>query len=163
MKKSIIQTIAALCIACVSLSSCSSEISANTYSDMHVGETSTTYMGVILSAREVTVAGNDKLDHNGAGQSAGMVAGGLAGSGMGSGNGNGAAIIGGALLGTIAGAYAEKHLKKQKGIEYVIKLDSGELKTIVQGAGEMIAVGQKVLLMVSEKGRSRVISYNGAE
>lgn len=142
------------------LSSCASEISANTYSDSHVGETSSTFAGTIVSMRYVTVGGSDKSEGSGAGIATGAIAGGAIGNTIGQGRGHDTAIVAGALLGAFAGAAAEKKLKQQQGIEYVIKLDSGELKTVVQGPDNPISNGQRVLLMVSHQGRSRVIPYN---
>jgi outer membrane lipoprotein SlyB len=159
--KILTQTLSILIISSFALTSCSSEISADTYSDIHVGETSTTYMATVISVRNVKVAGNDKMDKNESGKTTGAITGGLAGSNIGGGRGNGTALIAGALVGGIAGAIIEKKLKVQEGIEYVLKLEDGSLKTIVQGPGSMIAVGQKALLMVSDKGRSRVIAYSG--
>ncbi|SCA58856.1 Outer membrane lipoprotein pcp [Chlamydiales bacterium SCGC AB-751-O23] len=149
-----------LLTACFFLNSCASEISSGTYSDAQVGETSSTYMGTIIATRNVTVSGNDKIEDNGTGIMTGAIAGGLGGSNMGKGHGNTTATVGGALLGAAAGAFAEKKLKEQKGIEYVIKLESGTLKTVVQGPSSPIAVGQKVLLMEGNQGRSRVVAYN---
>ena len=52
----------------------------------------------------------------------------------------------------------QKKLNEQNGIEYVVELAGGELKTIVQGPSPRFAVGQEVFVMVSNKGRSRVQS-----
>ena len=67
-----------------------------------------------------------------------------------------AAPVAVAAAGAVAGAYAEKALKSQNAMEYVVALENGESKTVVQGLDPTLAVGQKVWLMVSYQGRSRV-------
>jgi outer membrane lipoprotein SlyB len=159
--KILIQTLSILMITTLSLTGCASEISPDSYSDSHVGETSTTYMGTIVSVRHVKVGASDKAEGSGAGVATGALAGGAIGSNIGGGRGNGTALVAGALLGAFAGAAAEKKLKNQQGIEYVIKLETGELKTVVQGPQSPLMSGQRVLLMVSTQGRSRVVPYHG--
>lgn len=144
------------CIAC--FTSCAREISSNVYSADHVGEASTTYPGVIIHARQVSVQENERLQENGLGIIGGGAAGALAGSQFGKGSGNTIATIGGALAGATAGAFAEKALKTQNGVEYVVQLDNGQSMTVVQGPAPAFSAGQNVYVIVGQKGRSRVIA-----
>jgi outer membrane lipoprotein SlyB len=155
MRRSITLVSMALLVAVVA-TGCARQISSGVYSGAAVGETSTTYPGVIISARQVTVEDKEYLEQNGLGLAGGGIGGALAGSQFGKGTGNTLATVGGAVAGAVAGAYAEKALKSQNAMEYVVALENGESKTVVQGTDPMLAVGQKVWLMVSYQGRSRV-------
>lgn len=137
--------------------SCARQISSNVYSAHHVGESSRTYSGVIVSAREVTVEDEEYLGDNTAGIIGGGVGGALLGSMVGKGKGSTVATIAGAGLGAVGGAFAEKALKSQQAMEYVVALDNGESRTVVQGVEPRFADGQNVYLIVGERGRSRVV------
>jgi outer membrane lipoprotein SlyB len=148
-----------LCTLAVSLTSgCARQISSNVYSGSSVGEVSTTHPGVIISSRPVTVEDQEYLGDNTLGIVGGGVAGALAGSQVGKGKGNTLATIGGGVIGATAGAFAEKALKTQNAMEYIVALETGESRTVVQGMDPTMAVGQKVWLIVSHQGRSRVIA-----
>lgn len=138
--------------------SCARTISSDIYSADHIGETSRTYSGVIISARVVTVQDKERLQENGLGIIGGGLGGAFAGSYLGKGTGNTLATVGGALAGATAGAFAEKALKTQNGIEYIITLDNGESVTVVQGPEPRLSEGQRVHVMVSTQGRSRVVA-----
>ena len=155
MRRSITLISTALVVALVA-TGCARQISSNVYSASSVGETSSTYPGVIISARQVTVEDKEYLEQNGLGLVGGGVGGALAGSQFGKGSGNTVATVGGAIVGAVAGAYAEKALKSQNAMEYVVALENGESKTVVQGVDPTLTVGQKVWLIVSYQGRSRV-------
>ena len=155
MKRSIVLISMGLFVAFVA-TGCARQISSNVYSADSIGETSSTYPGVIISARQVTVEDKEYLEGNGLGIVGGGVGGALLGSQFGKGSGNTVATVGGAVAGAVAGAYAEKALKTQNAMEYVVALENGESKTVVQGVDSQLAVGQKVWLMVSYQGRSRV-------
>ena len=143
-------------LSAVFSSGCARQISSNVYSADSIGETSTTYPGVIISSRQVTVEDKEYLGDNPLGIIGGGVGGAYLGSKIGKGEGNTLATVGGALAGAAAGAFAEKALKSQNAMEYVIALENGESKTVVQGLDPSMGVGQKVWLMVSHQGRSRV-------
>lgn len=145
----------------LSFTSCARNLSPNVYSEGTVGEACRTYPGVIISAREVSVEGGDSLGDNTAGIVGGGIGGAVLGSMVGKGKGNTLATLAGVGLGAVGGAYAEKALKSQQAMEYVISLDSGEARTIVQGLDPRFAVGQNVYLMETSygrQGRSRVVT-----
>src|ERR1700744_4591039 len=87
----------------------------NTYGEHEVGHDAVVMYGIVKSVRHVEVV----RPSSGTGAGIGAVGGGLAGSAFGHGNGSLAAIIGGALIGGIAGAVAENSLKDNQGIEYI--------------------------------------------
>lgn len=147
------------------LQGCARDISSESYSADSVGEAQETYPGVVISARHVRVKAGERLQDNNTGAALGAVGGGLAGVGI-AGHNNGlgtvAGLAGGAVLGGLAGAFAERALTNQDGIEYTVKLDKGSLMTVVQAPKPMIDVGQRVFVVVAHKskqygGHSRVI------
>lgn len=140
---------------------CTRQISPNVYSANSIGEASRTYSGTIVGMRTVEVQDKERLEENGLGLMGGAVAGGLAGSFMGKGMGQVAATGLGAVLGATGGALLEKEVKKQSAFEYIVRLKDGSALTVVQGMENPLNIGQKVLVIVSNHGRSRVIPDNG--
>jgi outer membrane lipoprotein SlyB len=147
-----------LLIATALTTGCARQLSSNVYSEDSVGEASETYPGVIIGVRTVSVEGGDSLGDNTLGIIGGGVAGALVGSTIGKGGGNTLATVAGGLLGATGGAYAEKALKSQQGMEYVVSLENGQTRTVVQGMEPHLSVGQNVYVMISHHGRSRVVT-----
>lgn len=143
------------------MTGCARNIGASNYASAGVGESMTSYPGVIVSKRQVTVQDQDKLQDNTLGMVAGGVGGGLLGSTIGQGKGSTLAAVGGAAAGALAGAYAQQELSKQEAFEYTIQLDNGTLKTVVQGLDVNLSSGQRVILHVSHQGRSRIVPFSG--
>ncbi len=177
MKKSYIKIFSILSLISL-LAGCARDLSSSTYSSSST--LSLTLEGVVIDARQVTIKDNEKMSDNTAGMLAGGVLGGVAGSGVGQGTGNDLAIVGGAIGGAIAGAAIEGALSKQKGIEYIVKVDTSKLKstyyegnaqmrsaisaattsgviTVVQAADNPVAVGQNVYVIFSDN-RTRVVA-----
>ncbi len=146
-------------LVCVMFTGCARRIGSGRYGQANVGEASTTYQGVIVSARTVVV-GQEQLGDNMAGAVIGGVGGGVVGNQFGKGTGNTLATVGGAALGAIAGAFAEDKLKEQDATEYVVRLNNGSVKTVVQGPEPVLRPGQRVLLIVGQDARSRVVADN---
>lgn len=142
--------------AVMTLSGCARDISSDIYSESHIGETSTTYSGVIISARQIRVQEHEKLKENELGILGGGAAGGAIGHTMGKGKGKDVATVAGAIAGAVGGALAEKALNTQDAMEYVVELKNGEMRTVVQGMEPRLGNGQEVFLMVSTQGRSRL-------
>ncbi len=144
-------------------SGCTRNISSNNYNSASVGESANTYTGVIISVENVNVSETEKLGENSMGAGLGALGGGLLGSAFGSGNGQLIGMGVGAIAGGIGGAFAEQALGNQQGIKYTVQLDSGIVKSVVQGADNPMRVGQRVFLEESigaNKGRSRVFPNN---
>lgn len=140
---------------------CARRISQNYYAAGSVGEASHTYRGYIVSVRKVEIGGGESFSDNKAGMAVGAIGGGLLGSQIG--GGVKANIVGGVLgaaLGAAAGGFAEDALSSQDGMEYSVQLDNGQLMTVVQGVDEVYPVGQRVLVIVSNEGRSRIVPDN---
>jgi outer membrane lipoprotein SlyB len=145
-----------VCLVILSLTGCTRQIGSHVYSDSHVGEASSSYQGTVLSVRKVLV-GSEHLQDNVAGGVVGAVGGGLLGSAFGQGHGRTAMTAVGAVGGAVAGAAAERALKEQEALEYVVKLNTGKILTVVQGLEDPLPVGSRAIVIVSRGGRSRVI------
>lgn len=142
----------------LSLSSCARETSSDVYDSQHFGEAATTYAGVIMRSREVTVKNGEGLQDNTTGIIGGAAAGALLGSTIGHGSGSVVAEVVGGLAGATGGAAMEQGLKTQNAIEYMVQLENGEIKTIVQAPEPRLHEGEKVFVMISHEGRSRVVA-----
>ena len=147
-------------ITTLSLTSCAPKLGGYDYDISSVGEISTTLKGVIVATKVVMLRPDNS--HN---PKMGAVAGAAGGAALGSLVGGGhkmplaAAVLGG-IAGGAAGHSIEQKLSEQKGIEYQIKLSNGSLITIAQGLEPKLSVGQKVLVIKSQRGRSRVVEDN---
>jgi outer membrane lipoprotein SlyB len=130
-------------------SGCATNISPKTYSVGSVGQVNRTISATIISVREVDVAGTQGL-----GAGVGAAAGGIAGSSIGSGDReNLIGALAGAVVGGIAGAAIERSATEQKGMEYVVETENGNLMTIVQGVTTLFKEGQKVLVLYGTPSR----------
>lgn len=146
-------------IGLMSLGGCARNISSSSYDARKIGAASETYECVVVNVRKVMVENGDYLEDNQAGAIMGAAAGGVLGNMIGGGRGRTAATVVGALAGATGGAMAEKHLKSQEGLEYIVKLSSGAMRTVVQGLDNPLSPGQSALLII-DNNRARVIPRN---
>jgi len=123
---------------------CAQPRSANTY---HAGETmreQVVRLGVVETVREVTV----DRGQTGVGTAGGAVVGGVAGSAFGQGRGSVVTTVLGAIAGGVAGQAVENRVSKVPGYEITVRLDSGDLRAIVQEAdAEQFRPGERVRLL----------------
>ncbi|MDR2068076.1 MAG: glycine zipper 2TM domain-containing protein [Holosporaceae bacterium] len=154
----ILATSILLFAALLSIGGCARNISSNTYDAKTLGSASHTYPCVVISSRRVMVEEGERLEDNKTGGVIGAIAGGVLGNAFGGGRGRIITTAGGALAGAAAGAYAEKSLKSQEAIEYVVELQSGEMRSVVQGTDVILSNGQAAYLIVDTKGRSRLVA-----
>lgn len=156
-----IKKMALLTLSCgvLFLSACAPKLGGNDYEVSGVGEISTTHKGVITAAKTVKLrpdASNSKT-----GAVAGVASGAILGSTVGGGHKMPlvSAVVGG-LAGGFAGHAIENKLTEQNGTEYQVKLDNGKLITLAQGLEPKLSVGQRVLVIESNRSRSRVVADN---
>lgn len=126
--------------------------SSNVYRASEAQNEHSVRMATVESVREITI---DK-GASGIGKASGAALGALAtGSNIGQGNGAAAAAVVGAIAGGIIGDNVEAGLTNKKGFEITVKLDNGELRSIVQDADETFKPGERVRLLSNNK-RTRV-------
>lgn len=136
-------------LAATLLAGCAENINSDHYSSNQTGRVSTVSQCTVLSVRQVGVS-----DNSGAGTMIGGLAGGVAGSTIGHGySANALGAIGGALVGGLVGNVAEKGLTSQTGLEYIVKLDNGQVISITQGTGQALGVGQRCLVLFGSTNR----------
>jgi outer membrane lipoprotein SlyB len=133
----------------------SSRMSNDTVSRDDVGTVGRSVSGVIIDARQVTIGGTK----SGAGATVGAVVGGVAGAQIGGGvEENILAGIVGATAGALIGDAVEEGTTKQAGIEYAIRLDSGETIYVVQPADYVLRNGTRVDVIYGNGRRVRVVA-----
>jgi len=126
----------------------------NTYDEKDLGKASIVVFGTVISERSVNI----KRETSGAGATAGAAAGLVGGSAVGGGRGELLMMIAGALVGGVAGHFAEQGIINDKGIEYTIKtIDPGKdfkkIITIAQNVSkddEPIEKGDCVMVQVGQ-------------
>lgn len=140
------------------LTGCAPRIGGNHYSVAGTGEMSETFPGVIISKQIVTIGANRPEQENEPGLGAavgGIAAGAAAGQAIGKGSGSLWAAGAGALVGGVAGHFAERALTDQEGFLYTVRLDSGKVISMSQGAEPNMSVGQRVLVITPSKPSGR--------
>jgi outer membrane lipoprotein SlyB len=145
-------TLGAALLAAASLAACQSNVSPDTYAAGSVGQVNRAAPGVVVSARPVRIGGTQ----SGAGAVVGTLGGAAIGASLArSARGSAIGALSGAAIGLAVGAIAEEIATQQPGMEYIVRLESGHLVTVVQGAEPILSVNQKVILVYGT--RSRVI------
>ena len=152
----------------MALTACGANLDLDRYETSGAGNVNTVSEGVITNVRPVTIATEDGE----VGQLAGGIVGGVAGS-MVSDNALaqtigtvGGAVLGGelggkaqAVLGGYLGGKAQEGLSMQRGMEYIVKLDSGKSVTLTQGDDVVFSVGQRVYVLDADYDeRARIIA-----
>ena len=79
------------------------------------------------------------------------------GSTVGGGSGRGVARAAGTVAGAAAGGSIEEGATRQKGLEITVKLDNGQVVSIVQAADEKFDEGDLVRVLRRPDGSARVI------
>lgn len=133
------------------LAGCAHSTSGSVYSREEARQEATVRMGTLESVRAVTIEGTKTP----VGTLAGGAVGGIAGSSIGSGRGSAIGAVLGAVAGGLVGSAAEEGVTRKAGVELTVRLDNGELRSIVQDADEDFRVGERVRL-VSQSGVTRV-------
>lgn len=147
----------ALAVA-VSVSGCSTpSASAGVYTYGQAQSEQIVRYGTVTGLRPVVI---QKDRSSGVGMIAGGALGGVAGSAVGGGTGRDLAIVGGAILGALAGEKVEEQAGKTQGIEITVRLDNGETRVIAQEDDQKLAVGSRVQV-ISGAGPVRVVPASG--
>lgn len=121
---------------------------ASNYTRPEMQRAATVMDGVILALRDVQISGTN----SGVGVAAGVGAGAAAGAAAG-GDATGAALgaIGGAVVGGVVGAVTEEALTRAGAVEFIIKQENGQKIAVVQINEDNLAVGDKILILRSNK------------
>ena len=136
----------------VYVTGCASSRSGEVYSRDQARQVQTVENGTVESVKEVMIEGTKTP----VGTAAGAVTGGVLGHTMGGGSGKTVATVLGALAGAAAGTMAEEGITRKRGLEIVVKKDSGQTIVVVQEADVMIAAGDRVRIITAQDGTTRV-------
>jgi len=136
--------IAAAALAAL-LAGCQTRESANVYSKHEAGREQTVRFATVDAVRTVSIQGSQ----SGLGGAAGGVVGGVAGSGVGQGRGSTVGAVLGGVAGGVAGNTIENRMTEKDALEITVRLESGELRAIVQEADLQFTPGQRVRLVTS--------------
>ncbi|USE38366.1 hypothetical protein [Endozoicomonas sp. SCSIO W0465] len=134
----------------ITLGGCSSP---NPYGDNYgAGDVQTiqqVYYGTVLKVEPVTIDASTQT--NTIGTIAGVAIGGILGSEIGHGGGSALGAIGGTLLGGYVGSKASEDLGQRNGVNLTIRLEDGQVISIVQAADPdmMFGPGEQVQINVS--------------
>lgn len=134
------------------VSGCASSRSGEVYSRDEARQVQTVETGTVESVKQVLIEGTKTP----VGTAAGGVAGGVLGRSVGSGSGRTLATVFGALAGAAAGTVAEEGITRKQGLEIVVKKDDGQTIVVVQEADVVINAGDRVRIITSSQGATRV-------
>ena len=137
--------VVAAVLATALLAGCQTRESAKVYDKHEAGREQPVRFATVDTVRKVTLQGSQ----SGLGAGAGGVIGGVAGSGAGEGRGSTVGAVLGGVVGGVAGNTIENKMTEKAGFEITVRLDSGELRAIVQEADLEFTPGQRVRLVTS--------------
>ena len=127
------------------LAGCITHESGDVYSKHEAGREQTVRMATVDSVRKVRLEGSQ----SGLGAAAGGAVGGISGAQVGHGAGSSVAAVLGGVAGGVAGNALENKATEKDALEITVRLDSGEMRAIVQEADLQFTPGQRVRLLSS--------------
>jgi outer membrane lipoprotein SlyB len=132
------------------LSACATGVGAGDYTRSAVGQVNKVEEAIVVSVRPIRIEGERTL----VGTASGAAIGGLAGSQIGGGDEERAiGTVAGAVVGGVVGSQIEKGVTAQRGVEYVLRLANGELRTISQGDDVVLPVGARAFIVYGARAR----------
>jgi outer membrane lipoprotein SlyB len=113
------------------------------YHYSEVGRSFALAFGTVVAVRDIEIIGHN----TGVGGLIGAAAGAGAGTAIGSGRGTGWAVLGGLVIGAIAGALIEQATADRAGLEYTVRLETGVILTVAQEKGDQpLQPGERVVV-----------------
>lgn len=154
----ILKQFALIVLMSVVVTACTPNISPNQYATTEVGQANKTVPGVIVNARQVVVTGSDD------GNNWGALGGGAVGAVAGSAIGGGARMnilggIAGAIGGALVGNAIQNSATTQCAMEYIVRIDNGELITVTQAVHPLFNKGQQVYVIFGDRVRIIPTTY----
>lgn len=141
-----------LLIATLLLAACGANYGGSTYKGGQARTAHTVQWGTIEQITDATIEDQP----TGLGALGGAVVGGVLGNMVGSGKGRTLATLGGAVGGAAAGYAGEKAVGNKRAIEITVRLESGQVMSIVQEPDEVFTVGDRVRVLQGGDGSARV-------
>jgi len=147
------RTVLFVMAAAILMTGCGPSRSGNVYTSDQAMRAHTFVAGTVESVKAVII---ESSKEPAAGAVIGGVAGGVLGSTVGSGSGSTIAAVAGALAGAAGGAMAEKQLNTKQALEIVVAQDNGQKIVLVQEADVPFTPGDRVRVITSPDGTTRV-------
>lgn len=144
----------ALLVGAPVLGGCAPKVGGNDYTASGAQSSYKVQYGTVESVRTVSI-NNDSDAKTAVGAVGGGVVGGILGSMVGGGRGRTLATVVGAGAGALAGGAASGAVGNQAGVEVTVRLDSGGVIAVVQGADINFTPGQRVHIITGH-GSTRV-------
>lgn len=140
-------------VCSLALTGCVNSLSGNTYSRSDARQVQQVQYGVVQSSTPVVIEGTQGI----VGTGTGAVVGGVLGSSVGGGKGKDIATVLGVVAGGLAGKQLEENFTRSQGQEVTVRLDNGNVISIVQevGEGPLFNSGDRVRVL-SGNGNARV-------
>ena len=132
---------------------CVSSPSGSAYTRGEARTAQQVQLGTVVSVRDVQIEGTKSNIGTGIGAAAGGIGGSFLGKG---GRGTALGALGGAVAGGLLGSTAEEGLTRRAGLQITVRLDNGQMMVVVQGADEPFAPGERVQIITSPEGTTRV-------
>ena len=128
-----------------------------TYTRAQSNTIQTIQEGQVVMVRPVQIEGSQSGVGLVGGGALGYVVGKAAAKNIGSSSGSKAANTAGAIGGAVAGTKVEQSATRKMGDEITVKLDSGEVISVVQPEDQSFNVGDEVKVLVRPDGSARVL------
>lgn len=122
---------------------CASSKSGQVYSRDEAQRVQQVQLGTIEYVKPILIEGTKSA----VGTIGGAAIGGIAGSTIGKGRGSAIAAVVGAIAGGLIGSATEEGVTRQQGYEIMVKLDSGEMLSVVQEADEEFTQGERIRVL----------------
>jgi outer membrane lipoprotein SlyB len=140
-------------LSMAALGGCASSTSSNVYSRNQIMTAWDVEYGSVIGIKEVTIEG----ERSGLGAAGGGYIGYETGRAVVNGSGRGVAGAVGGVAGAVAGRAVEEGLTREKGLQITIELEGHKQEvSIVQGADQQFAVGERVKVLRRGDGAARV-------
>ncbi len=153
MKYSLVLVLALAAVATTVTTGCVESQSGNVFSRDEARQAAEVYEGTVIDVRQGKIEGSQ----SGVGAIGGGAMGAAAGSTIGGGSGNVVATVGGAVAGALIGNAIEKGATGSNALQITVQIDAtGKTLQIVQGTDIPFVVGQRVRVIYSPGGHSRV-------
>lgn len=141
-----------LVIATFTMAACAPTYGGGTYKGGQSRMAHTVQYGTVEQVSDAVI----QDDTTPLGALGGAVVGGVLGSMVGRGKGRTLATLGGAAAGAAGGYGAEKAMSNKKAIEITVRLENGQIMSVVQEPDEQFAPGDRVRILQGSDGSARV-------
>ena len=149
---SVVLSIAAMAMLLTIAPGCVTDDSGATFSRDEARSAQSVSLGTVVDVRKGKIEGEGSA----VGAIAGGILGAAAGHTIGGGSGKTVATAAGGVGGAALGSAAAKKMTEKMGLQITVKLDNGQTIVVVQDADVMFQPNQRVRVVTTNRGTSRV-------